>query len=652
MSNRLIGEKSPYLLQHAHNPVDWYPWCDEAFAKAALEDKPIFLSVGYSTCHWCHVMAHESFEDEDIAFILNKYFISIKVDREERPDIDSVYMAACQAVTGSGGWPMSVFLTPEQKPFYAGTYFPPRARGNMVGFRELLIAIADKWKRDKEALLESADRILAYLRTAENESTEKLGINLPGKAAELFSQSYDSEYGGFGSAPKFPMPHNLIFLILYAKIHGDKTAARQAYTTLDKMRRGGIFDHIGYGFSRYSTDAYYLVPHFEKMLYDNALLMIAYAAAYKESGDRNLLDTAKKTAEYVLREMTAENGAFYSAQDADSEGEEGKFYVWRYEEICEVLGKKKGQKFCEYFGITEEGNFEGRSIPNLLNGRDISDDLTKEKQMLYEHRKARGKLHLDDKILTSWNSLMICAFCVLYRVTGKKIYLRAAQAAQEFIEERLADGALLYVSFRDGKRSGKGFLDEYAYYTAALIALYEATAYTVYLLRARQTAEEAIRQFGDPDGGGYYLYGMENDSLITRPKETYDGALPSGNSVMAYCMVRLSQITGEESYRKEAEKQLIYMSGEAGDYPAGYSMFLTAFLLYLHPPRKITAVLAQGDSRETVMTRMPLYADVRILEKASEQYKLLQGKTTYYVCEEGRCLPPVNEDRLCEVCQK
>lgn len=599
MSNRLISEKSPYLLQHAHNPVDWYPWGEEAFAKAVLEDKPVFLSVGYSTCHWCHVMAHESFEDEDIAFILNKYFISIKVDREERPDIDSVYMAVCQAVTGSGGWPMSVFLTPEQKPFYAGTYFPPRARGSMVGFRELLIAIADKWKRDKETLLESADRILAHLSTPENESTEKFYDNLPGKAAEIFSQSYDSEYGGFGSAPKFPMPHNLIFLILYAKTHGDKTAARQVYTTLDKMRRGGIFDQIGYGFSRYSTDAYYLVPHFEKMLYDNALLMIAYVAAYKESGDQNLLDTAEKTAEYVLREMTAENGAFYSAQDADSEGEEGKFYVWRYEEICEVLGKKKGQKFCEYFGITREGNFEGRSIPNLLNGRDISDNLAKEKQILYEHRKTRGKLHLDDKILTSWNSLMICAFSILYRVTGKKIYLRAAKSAQKFIEEHLADGALLYVSYRDGMRSGKGFLDEYAYYTAALIALYEATAYPVYLSRARQTAGEAGRQFGDRDSGGYYLYGMENDNLITRPKEAYDGALPSGNSVMAYCLVRLSQLTGEESYRKEAERQLIYMSGVAEDYPAGYSMFLTAVLLYMHPPKKTYYVCEEGRWKET-----------------------------------------------------
>lgn len=599
MSNRLISEKSPYLLQHAHNPVDWYPWGEEAFAKAVLEDKPVFLSVGYSTCHWCHVMAHESFEDEDIAFILNKYFISIKVDREERPDIDSVYMAVCQAVTGSGGWPMSVFLTPEQKPFYAGTYFPPRARGSMVGFRELLIAIADKWKRDKETLLESADRILAHLSTPENESTEKFYDNLPGKAAEIFSQSYDSEYGGFGSAPKFPMPHNLIFLILYAKTHGDKTAARQVYTTLDKMRRGGIFDQIGYGFSRYSTDAYYLVPHFEKMLYDNALLMIAYVAAYKESGDQNLLDTAEKTAEYVLREMTAENGAFYSAQDADSEGEEGKFYVWRYEEICEVLGRKKGQKFCEYFGITREGNFEGRSIPNLLNGRDISDDLAKEKQMLYEYRKARGKLHLDDKILTSWNSLMICAFSILYRVTGKEIYLRAAKSAQKFIEEHLADGALLYVSYRDGMRSGKGFLDEYAYYTAALIALYEATAYPVYLSRARQTAGEAGRQFGDRDSGGYYLYGMENDNLITRPKEAYDGALPSGNSVMAYCLVRLSQLTGEESYRKEAERQLIYMSGVAEDYPAGYSMFLTAVLLYMHPPKKTYYVCEEGRWKET-----------------------------------------------------
>lgn len=584
MSNRLISEKSPYLLQHAENPVDWYPWCEEAFEKAEREDKPIFLSIGYSTCHWCHVMAHESFENEEIASILNKFFVSIKVDREERPDIDSVYMAACQAINGSGGWPMSVFMTPGQKPFYAGTYFPPRARGNMVGFRELLIAIADKWKRDKQVLLTSADRILAHLNMPESEAGEQLNINLPKAAAEIFSGSYDSSYGGFGSAPKFPMPHNLIFLTLYAKIHGDDRASEQARTTLEKMRRGGIFDHIGYGFSRYSTDEYYLVPHFEKMLYDNALLIIAYAAAYKMSGGPDFLDTAEKTAEYILREMTAKNGAFYSAQDADSEGEEGRFYVWSYKEILEVLGKKKGRKYCEYFGITDQGNFEGKSIPNLLNGQKIADDFCEERQALYEYRKTRAKLHLDDKILTSWNSLMICAFSVLYRVTGKERYLQTAKDAQGFIEEKLTDGAVLYVSIRDGKRSGKGFLDEYAYYGAALISLYEASADPIYLIRARQTIEEGIRQFGDKELGGYYLYGTENDSLITKPKETYDGALPSGNSVMAYCLVRLSQITGEENYRKEAEKQLIYLSGEAEHYPAGYSMFLIALLLYMHPP--------------------------------------------------------------------
>lgn len=642
MSNRLINQSSPYLLQHSENPVDWHPWCVEAFELARREDKPIFLSIGYSTCHWCHVMAHESFEKQEIADILNRYFVSVKVDREERPDIDSVYMEVCQAFTGRGGWPMSIFMTAEQKPFFAGTYFPPESNRGMIGFQDLLLTVADKWKNNRDALLTTADDVSRQL--CRKESTVDSGIDekLPEMAAEVFAQSFDKKYGGFGPAPKFPMPHNLIFLTLYSRIYQDKRALSQVEGTLSGMRRGGLFDQIGYGFSRYSTDTYYLVPHFEKMLYDNALLIMAYLAAYKRNHEKSYLETAEKTAGYIFREMTNSDGGFYSAQDADSDGEEGKYYLWGYGEVCTVLGEEKGKKFCNYFDITERGNFEGKNIPNLLNGNDFTEDFAAEIQALYQYRKSREKLHLDDKILTVWNSLMICAMSMLYRITGKQCYLAAARHAREYIEKNLADGNILYVSCREKVRSVKGFLDEYAYYTAALLSLYEVTSKNRYLERAQQICNEAERQFADKNGNGYFLCGRENGSLIAKPKETYDGALPSGNSVMAYCLVRLSQITERDHYKQMAERQLAFLSGEAEHYPSGYSLFLTALLLYLHPASKITAVLAEGDNREKIICRFPLYSEIKILDKETDEYKLLNGKTTYYVCENYTCRPPVN----------
>lgn len=642
MSNRLINQSSPYLLQHSENPVDWHPWCVEAFELARREDKPIFLSIGYSTCHWCHVMAYESFEKQEIADILNRYFVSVKVDREERPDIDSVYMEVCQAFTGRGGWPMSIFMTAEQKPFFAGTYFPPESNRGMIGFQDLLLTVADKWKNNRDALLTTADDVSRQL--CREESTVDSGIDekLPEMAAEVFAQSFDKKYGGFGPAPKFPMPHNLIFLTLYSRIYQDKRALSQVEGTLSGMRRGGLFDQIGYGFSRYSTDTYYLVPHFEKMLYDNALLIMAYLAAYKRNHEKSYLETAEKTAGYIFREMTNSDGGFYSAQDADSDGEEGKYYLWGYGEVCTVLGEEKGKKFCNYFDITERGNFEGKNIPNLLNGNDFTEDFAAEIQALYQYRKSREKLHLDDKILTAWNSLMICAMSMLYRITGKQCYLAAARHAREYIEKNLADGNILYVSCREKVRSVKGFLDEYAYYTAALLSLYEVTSKNRYLERAQQICNEAERQFADKNGNGYFLCGRENGSLIAKPKETYDGALPSGNSVMAYCLVRLSQITERDHYKQMAERQLAFLSGEAEHYPSGYSLFLTALLLYLHPASKITAVLAEGDNREKIICRFPLYSEIKILDKETDEYKLLNGKTTYYVCENYTCRPPVN----------
>lgn len=643
MKNHLKDQSSPYLLQHAENPVDWYPWGEAAFEKAKRENRPVFLSIGYSTCHWCHVMAHESFENKEIADILNRYFVSVKVDREDRPDVDSVYMSVCQALTGSGGWPMSIFMTPQQKPFFAGTYFPPESRGGMVGFYDLLAAIAGQWESDRDRLLESADRILEEIRRSEDREAQNIeDKDLPELAAHIFSRSFDKQWGGFGQAPKFPTPHNLIFLILYSKIRGVDMPRVQAETTLEKMRRGGIFDQIGYGFSRYSTDRYYLVPHFEKMLYDNALLIMAYCAAYKASGNMDFLDTAQKTAAYIFREMTGSDGAFYSAQDADSEGEEGKFYVWSYEEILRLLGKHRGRQFCEYFGITEQGNFDGKNIPNLLNGNPLKDSFERERAVLYDYRKSRARLHLDDKVLTSWNALMICAMAMLYRVTGERCYLLSAQRAYDYIETNLADGNSLYVSCRKGIRSVKGFLEEYAYFATALIFLYEATSEDGYLERAVDICQEAGRQFED-EAGGYFMYGSQNGRLITRPKETYDGALPSGNSVMAWCLVRLSQLTGGEAIEAAARRQLAFMSEQAVDYPAGYGMFLIAQLIKDYPPQKITVVLSDTDDGEQLLPKLPLNACVKLMTRENEAYKLLNGQTTYYVCRNYTCLPPSNQ---------
>lgn len=644
MENHLKNQNSPYLLQHVNNPVDWYPWCEEAFARAKKEDKPIFLSVGYSTCHWCHVMAHESFENEEIAGILNRHFISVKVDREERPDIDSVYMSVCQAMTGSGGWPMSIFLTPEQKPFFAGTYFPPRERYGRIGFCELLSLIVDNWKNNRAELLKSAENIFEHIRAADGNKSGETDHHLPETAAGIFARTFDREWGGFGNAPKFPTPHNLLFLLLYSQIYEDAQALEQVKVTLWQMRRGGIFDHIGYGFSRYSTDRYYLVPHFEKMLYDNALLIMAYTAAYKVSGEKEFLDTAEKTAAYVFREMTGPKGGFYSAQDADSEGGEGSFYLWSYEEVCRILGEEKGKQFCRYFGITKEGNFEGKNIPNLLNGNEASDGFGKEKEMLYEYRKSRMELHLDDKVLTVWNSLMICAMTMLYRATGEKKYLLAAERAEEFVERNLMDEearTILYVGCRGEKRSVKGFLDDYAYYMAAMISLYEATAKEKYLERAQRIYREAAAQFSDKNGG-YFLYGEKNGHLILRPKETYDGALPSGNSVMAYALVRLMQITGKEEFRRAAEAQIAFLSAEASAYPAGHCMYLISLLQYLHTPQKTTVVLSSADIPEAVIPRLPLVGEIKILPAPTRDYPLRNGKTTCYSCRGNTCFPPEN----------
>lgn len=582
MKNHLKDQTSPYLLQHAENPVEWYPWGKEALERAKQEDKPIFLSIGYSTCHWCHVMAHESFEDEEIARRLNKSFVSIKVDKEERPDIDSVYMSVCQALTGSGGWPTTIFMTPEQKPFFAGTYFPRNARHGMIGFEELLLTIEEKWKNDKESLLQSADEILSFLKRHSSEPVRRKAggdiEQLLKRAAQIYKSTFDRKNGGFGSAPKFPSAHNLLFMMKYYEEAKDEQLLDMVEKTLIQMYRGGIFDHIGGGFSRYSTDERFLAPHFEKMLYDNALLIMAYCKAYELTKNKLYKEVALRTVDYVLREMTSSDGGFYSAQDADSEGVEGKYYLFSKQEVIQVLGKEKGAKFCDFYDVSDEGNFEGKNIVNLLKNESFLDDYVDEKKKLYEYRKKRYALHLDDKILTSWNGLMIGAMCQMYKMTEDETYLDSAAKAWDFIQNNLRENDTIFVSWRDGKRSGKGFLDDYANIIFGLLSLYEAVQEEEYLTKAQIFTERVIAQFYDNTEGGFFLNGQENESLIIQPKEIYDGAMPSGNSMMAYNLVQLAFCTEKELYIEYAKKQLRFMKGHAVAYPTGYAMFLLALL--------------------------------------------------------------------------
>ncbi len=641
MPNHLKSETSPYLLQHAENPVDWYPWGEEAFRRAKEEDKPIFLSIGYSACHWCHVMAKESFQDLKIAELLNRWFISVKVDREERPDIDSVYMAVCQAFTGSGGWPTSIFLTPEQQPFFAGTYFPKHSQGGIAGFGELLELIHEKWEQERFALLRQAKELVALLnrQTQMEQETEP---QLPETAVQLYKRSFDRKYGGFGGAPKFPSPHNLLFLLAYYRRRKDPDCLAMAEQTLLQMYRGGLFDHIGGGFCRYSTDARFLAPHFEKMLYDNALLILAYCEAYALTKKEIYLRVAERTANFILREMTAPEGGFYSAQDADSDGEEGKYYLFQPEELISLLGSEQGRAFNAHFDITASGNFEGKSIPNLLHSDPEVRSFDCLLERVYQYRKSRCSLPLDDKLLTAWNALTIAALCRLYKIDGNEKYLHAAKRADLFLREHLWRNGTLHVSFRVGQLGAKGFLDDHAACLFAQLALYDVTYDKEYLNEAEQLCQNTISKFQDAENGGFYLYGKEQEALILRPKETYDGAIPSGNSLMAWSLVRLSQLIPEKDLEPAAKRQLDFMTADAGQYPPGHAMLLLALLDYSEPPPKVTVVLAEPSEREPLPLLLPSDAIV-ILREPDREYPLKNGKTTFYVCRDHRCLPPVNE---------
>lgn len=643
--NRLINESSPYLLQHAYNPVNWYSWCNEAFDKAKSENKPIFLSIGYSTCHWCHVMAHESFENMEIADLLNKNFVSIKVDKEERPDIDSIYMNVCQAITGSGGWPTSIFMTPEQKPFFAGTYFPPESRYGMVGFNQLLDAIIIKWNNNRKDILKSSQDITMHINNKASYTSE-IDESLIRDTINYFKKIYDKEYGGFSVAPKFPSPHNLLFLLNAYENNLDKSLLEMVEKTLIQMYRGGIFDHIGYGFSRYSTDKYFLAPHFEKMLYDNALLIMAYTKVFSITNNSIYKNISIKTAKDILKEMTNEQGGFYSAQDADSDGVEGKYYLFGKDEILSLLGKEKGEQFCSRFDITDKGNFEGKSIPNLLkvNENEIQNNsLDNVLPQIYDYRKSRTKLHVDDKILTSWNSLMISAFAFMYKAFGNEKYIQIAQKTCGFIDENLIDkDNTIFVSYRNGNRSGKGFLDDYAFYIFALINMYECTLEKKYLDKAFKLTQKTIENFYDKENGGFYLYGNDNEQLIVKPKETYDGAIPSGNSVMSYNLLKLSSLSPQEKYTQISIQQLKFMAGYAKQYLGGLSFYLLSVLMYIHQPKKVVCVLSNSSDIEQIKARIRENANIIIIQNQTEEYKLINKKATFYVCDNFTCYPPTN----------
>jgi len=662
-SNHLIYEKSPYLLQHAHNPVDWYPWGDEVFTNAKTEDKPIFLSIGYSTCHWCHVMAHESFADAEVAASLNRNFISIKVDREERPDVDAVYMSVCQALTGSGGWPLTILMTPEQRPFWAGTYLPKYSRYGMTGLLNLLDTVAYQWKINRERLTVTGDKIVAMLQKTEENShlSAEIDRNTLRKTCLWFEQTYDERWGGFGDPPKFPTPHNLLFLWEYAGLEKDKKAQTMVEYSLTQMARGGIFDHIGGGFSRYSTDEKWLVPHFEKMLYDNALLSSVYLEAYHRTGRPLYRRVTERTIGYVLRELNGENGGFYCGQDADSDGVEGKYYVFTPEEIQLVLGPEDGDTFCGWYGITTTGNFEGKSIPNLIENSEYEETPPHIKELckkLYQYRLKRTSLHKDDKVLTAWNALMIAALADAWRLLQLPAYRTAAETAWNFIQEHLTDGnRRLLHRWRDGEAAYAGQLDDYAFTAFALLKLYDATFNADYLERATEISDQMIEYFFDESKGGFFLYANDSQQLITRPKETYDGAIPSGNSVAALVLARLSRLTGEKKWTEYKEKQLAYLAGQIRQYPAGHSAALFAFMQELYSSQELVCVTTDGQNSAELKkflqeNELPLLSTLiktrenqLVLAKSApftREYPFPKDGTAYYLCKGGTCAAPVH----------
>ncbi len=674
-TNRLIQEASPYLLQHAHNPADWYPWGEEALSRAKREDKPILLSIGYSSCHWCHVMEKESFENESIARIMNDRFVNIKVDREERPDLDELYMNAVQVMTGGGGWPMTLFLTPDLVPFHAGTYFPPEDRGGMPGFPKILVVVSDYYRDHREEVLKMGNQMREALhQMAEVVPTqEAIDEKMLVKAFETYESQFDATQGGFGKAPKFPSAMILSFLLRYWRRTGTPRALEMVKKTLEKMAHGGIYDHLGGGFHRYSVDERWLIPHFEKMLYDNALLSRTYFEAYQATRQERYRRVAEEVLRYVIREMRSPEGGFYSTQDADSEGEEGKFYVWSRDQIKEILGKEKGTPFCAYYGVTPQGNFEGgKSVLNVASSLEkvserygianpeLEEVLEEGRRKLFVEREKRVRPNRDEKILASWNGLMISGFVDGFKVTRDELYLQVAGKAARFIlEEMRKDGHLVRVFHR--KRSPiKGYSEDYAFTIQALIDLYETTFDIDWLKEAEDLNRRMIDQFWDEENGGFFFTGKENEPLIARSKSPYDQATPSSNSVGIFNLIRLGHLTGEKSLKQKAEKILHLFHQFFSDHPSGFPHALSGLSFFLDP-EEIGIVGSKTDPRTKSMLQEidRAYLPNKILSLKDPKESIGKGwlpflsekgmteVPTVFICKRFTCLAPVkNEEEL------
>ncbi|MDY6911402.1 MAG: thioredoxin domain-containing protein [Chloroflexota bacterium] len=674
--NRLISEKSPYLLQHAGNPVDWYPWCDEAFKKAREEDKPIFLSIGYSTCHWCHVMAHESFENERVAQLMNDAFVSIKVDREERPDIDSIYMTVAQMMTGAGGWPLTIIMTPEKKPFFAATYIPRESRFGRAGMVDIIPRIKEIWETRKGELLDSAKKITAAMQqVASGTSGEELSVHLLSQAYAQLAERFDAQHGGFGAAPKFPTPHNLSFLLRYWRSTEDAKALAMAERTLQAMRLGGMYDHIGFGFHRYSTDREWLVPHFEKMLYDQAMLAMAYTEAFQATGKDEYRQTAQEIFAYIRRDMTSPEGGFYSAEDADSEGSEGKFYVWTEQEIRDVLGSE-AEAIIEMFGVTAPGNFAeeatgSRTGANILHLRQPIPEhagLDKIRKRLFEHRESRIHPHKDDKILTDWNGLMIAAFAKGAQAFDEPEYAEAARQAADFILQDMStpDGRLLH-RYREGEASITAYADDYAFLIWGLLELYEATFEVRYLQTALDLNEDFIAYFWDEEHGGFYSTADDAEELLLRQKEIYDGAVPSGNSVAMFNLLRLARITARTELEEKAAQIGRAFSESVSKVPVGFTQIMCALDFSIGPAYEVVIAGESGadDTAAMLKALREQFAPnkVVVLNPAEQQsppihqlaeytryQSSIDGQATAYVCRNFNCAQPTTDiNRMVEL---
>ena len=659
MKNHLQYERSAYLQQHSENPVDWYPWGEAAFEKARREDKPIFLSIGYASCHWCHVMAQESFEDAEVAAVLNRSFVSVKVDREERADVDAVYIEACTALTGSAGWPLTVLMTAEQKPFFAGTYLPRRTSGGRMGLLKLLSAVEKRWQSSREGLLKAGDEIAAMLRQSRPAVPGEVNQSLADQAAQQLLEAYDAEYGGFGSAPKFPAPQQLLFLLRYAKLTGQKKARAAVEHTLRQMARGGICDQLGGGFSRYSTDREWLAPHFEKTLYDNALLALCYTEAWQEGRFPFWRQVAEATLDYCLRELADPSGGFYSGQDADCGGVEGGYYLFTPAEVKAALGEEDGRHLCESYDITEEGNFHGRSIPNLLLNQRWSllpeglDDL-RERLRLY--RAERMALGTDHKLPTGWNGLMLLALSRAARVFADRRYRAAALSLADFLLKQAGaetPSSLCALCYRDGAGAPPAQLEDYVFTALGFLECYTLDYDGAWLLRAEALAEELDARFADP-AGGYFATPSQGERLLKRPKAVYDGAYPSGNGAAALLLDRLGRLSGEARWREAAQRQLRFLAGQARDYPAGIASGLCALPGVLGQTKELVCVaeaipetlrkLTAGYAPElSVLLKRPDDTVLARFAPFTAAMRQQDGKATFYLCQNGSCGLPFTE---------